>query len=155
MKNKIYILLKCIISIALLICFATLWYKSDSYGSFEIVATFLSIVTGFTITGLSIIATSRFSRELYTLESSGDNSRTLLHELINRFSKGMYVFIGTILLIIIHRYLDLSNSEIDSVSIICDRILSSFICYLTVLSIYKFIQLFRIFCQFIIQESRR
>lgn len=153
MKNKIYILLKCIISIALLICFATLWYKSDSYGSFEIVATFLSIVTGFTITGLSIIATSRFSRELYTIEPSGNNSRTLLHELIDRFSKGMYVFIGTILLIIVHRYLNLR--DVDSISMVCDRILSSFVCYLTLLSIYKFIKLFRIFCQFIIQESRR
>ena len=37
--------------------------------AFDVIATFLSITTGFTITALSIIATSPFSKNLYNQES--------------------------------------------------------------------------------------
>jgi uncharacterized protein YebE (UPF0316 family) len=42
--------------------------------AFDAIATFLSITTGFTITALSIIATSPFSKNLYNQESKKDNS---------------------------------------------------------------------------------
>ena len=154
MKKNVYKIFKIIISIFLLVCFATIWYRKDNYDAFEIVATFLSIVIGFTITGLSIIATSNFSKILYRVEENGNNSRTLLHVLIHKFSSGTYIFITTILLIIIHRYLQIDANIINQVQFTYDQIINSLICYFTILSIYYFIRLFKIFCQFITQESK-
>lgn len=155
MKKRLFKIFKIIISILLLVSFATIWYRKDSYDAFEIVATFLSIVIGFTITGLSIIATSKFSKNLYHIEQDGNNSKTLLHVLIGKFSTGTYVFISTILLIIIHRYFQLGDVNIIyKVSLTYDQVINSIICYLTLLSIYHFTRLFKVFCQFITQESR-
>tara|TARA_Y100000385_G_scaffold142830_1_gene148145 strand:+ start:1771 stop:2034 length:264 start_codon:yes stop_codon:yes gene_type:complete len=41
--------------------------------AFGIISDFLAIMTGFTITALSIIATSKFSSELYGIEDEKDN----------------------------------------------------------------------------------
>lgn len=63
-------------------------YKIDFSEKFSDLLSFLSIAIGFCITSLSLIATTKFSRNLYEIESGKSSNRTLLHELVEHFSNG-------------------------------------------------------------------
>lgn len=126
--------------------------------AFDVVATFLSITTGFTITALSIIATSPFSKNLYQQESKKNNSKTLLHELVDKFKISMILFIVTISFII---YLNLfkDNYVAKSITIFKNKtttleILKSSILYLSILSLISFILLFNTFSKFVIKSGK-
>lgn len=126
--------------------------------AFDVVATFLSITTGFTITALSIIATSPFSKNLYEQESKKNNSKTLLHELVDKFKISMLLFIVTISFII---YLNLFNDNYVAKSITIFKntttiivIVKSTILYLSILSLISFILLFNTFSKFVIKSGK-
>ncbi|MFC6097935.1 hypothetical protein ACFPVY_14870 [Flavobacterium qiangtangense] len=126
--------------------------------AFEVIATFLSITTGFTITALSIIATSPFSKNLYEQESKKDNSKTILHELVDKFKISMKMFIVTICFIIL---LNLFNENYVAKSFIIFEhtittidLLKSMILYLTIVSLISFITLFDTFSKFVVKSGK-
>ena len=91
-------------TIILVILLMTKW-NFDNSSAFTSILTFLSIIAGFSITALSIIETSNFSKELYLKESPKNNSLTLLHELISIFKNATLLFIITIILILLFEFL--------------------------------------------------
>lgn len=107
MKN----ILKYTISFVIIILLST-WFNFDNTQTFSHVLTFLSVTTGFTITALSIIATSDFSKVLYKKESVNDNSKTLLHELVNKFEKSTLTFTTVIILILIFSFIEPINFRV-------------------------------------------
>jgi hypothetical protein len=126
--------------------------------AFDVVATFLSITTGFTITALSIIATSPFSKNLYDQESKADNSKTLLHELVDKFRASMMLFMATISLIV---FLNLfpENYVATIITIFKARIttieiLKSTALYFSISSLISFVILFSTFSKFVIKSGK-
>lgn len=123
---------------------------------FVTIATFLSITIGFTITALSIIATSKFSKRLYEVESDKDNSKSLLHILVHSFKKSTIFFIATISLII---FLGLFPDKQEFYSYFLDRefeflsILKIAILIFTLISLLSFIDLFFTFSKFVIKSG--
>lgn len=144
-----------VVSVFLLLMLMTKW-NFDNSSAFDIISTFLSISTGFSITALSIIATSSFSQKLYRIESIKDNSKTLLHILIGRFKTTTVIFILTIGLILIYRF---SPENFDTILTICiypislSVILKSVIWYLTLISFASFFGLFNVFIKFILKSA--
>lgn len=137
--------------------FSTVWNFENS-DAFDTVATFLSITIGFTITALSIIATSSFSKDLYKTEDDKDNSKTLLHVLINLFQTSTFIFILTVGLILLYKFLPTEEPLqpkvfIKSYPISVFVILKATIWCLTILSVYYFIQLFETFAKFVIKTA--
>ncbi len=143
--------------IGLIFLFAT-YLNFDNSSTFEYILTFLSVTIGFTITALSIIANSKFSKDLYKKEAPDDNSKTLLHQLVGKFEKSVITFVLIIILILIFSFtkpveifcFDFWNTQISFKSL-----LSSIIWLLTFLSIYYFIDLLKLFSKFVIQSAKR
>src|SRR3989339_122143 len=124
-----------IISIALFAIVMIFANPSDK--AFSDIVTFISIATGFSITSLSIIAISNFSKNLYLKEDSKDNSKTLLHVLVGNFKNSIYFFTFTVSLILLYKYFDLTCYIIVVREIKMDIIktFSSIIWYFTILAI--------------------
>lgn len=126
--------------------------------AFDVIATFLSITTGFTITALSIIATSPFSKNLYNQESRKNNSKTLLHELVDNFKTSMIFFISTIILITILNLFPEKYTfyffKIFSLKFTPFEILKSIILYLSILSLISFFTLFNSFSKFVVKSGK-
>jgi len=80
---------------------------------FSDIVTFISIGCGFSITSLSIIATSSFSRKLYLTQDPKDNSRTLLHILVGNFKDSIFYFTTTVCLILVYKYIDCASYTKD------------------------------------------
>lgn len=151
-NKTIIVLLKIIGSLLILMSLSTIFYFKNE-AAFAIIATFLSITTGFTITALSIIATSKLSKELYEIESQKDNSKTLLHELIESFKKATLLFILTIGLILIYNFFPcIELFSFSTYEITTEVILKSLIWYCTFISFYDFYKLFSVFSKFIIKS---
>lgn len=126
--------------------------------AFDVIATFLSITTGFTITALSIIATSPFSKNLYNQESKKNNSKTLLHELVDNFKISMLLFITTISLITLlnlypENYIS-KNFTYSKMNITTIEIIKSTILYFSILSLISFIILFNTFSKFVVKSGK-
>lgn len=124
--------------------------------AFSDIVTFISITTGFSITSLSIIATSNFSRNLYLKEDNKDHSKTLLHKLVGNFKNSIYFFSFTVCLILLYKYFDkphytilIREMEFDLI-----QIFASIIWYFTILSIVRFLILVNMFAQFVIQTAK-
>ena len=135
---------------------ATRWHFFNS-SSFQNILTFLSVSTGFTITALSLIATSQFSKNLYQLESNTDNSKTLLHELVDKFLFFTKTNISTILLILIYFFTEPVEDihiNIYHINASFKSLLSGLIWFLTFWSFWAFLQLLILFGKFIIQEAK-
>lgn len=148
-----------IIFLLTVLLFSTVWNFENS-NAFDTVATFLSITIGFTITALSIIATSSFSKELYKTEDEKDNSKTLLHVLINLFKTSTLIFISTIGLILAYKFIVIPKKVdpiffIKSYPITFSILLKSTIWCLTIISFYFFIRLFETFSKFVIKTATR
>ncbi|WP_410879489.1 hypothetical protein [Myroides sp. DW712] len=140
-----------------LFMFSTYWYFDNSKAFGDILA-FLSIVTGFVVTGLSIIATSSFSKELYKQEDTKDNSKTLLHILVEKFVKSTKASVITIVLILLYFFIDgakLKVYEFWETEISFKHILSSMIWLSTVFSVIYFVCLIDIFAKFVIQTAKK
>jgi hypothetical protein len=154
MKINKFILILFIFGI---VVFSTIFNHKNS-GAFDSISTFLSITIGFNITALSIIANSEFSKKLYSIESENDNSKSLLHELIELFRKSMRIFLTTIILILIYKFLPEKNAfcfevVIKKYPISFCIILKSTIWCLTILSFYYFINCFNVFSNFVIKTA--
>jgi hypothetical protein len=113
----------------------------------------LSIIIGFTITALSIIATSTLSQKLYNKELKNDNSKTLLHKLVDKFKYSTILFTFIIALILIYQF---DNSSLFQVEILDKAIESktifrNLIWYLSLFAFVEFISLFNLFSKFIIK----
>lgn len=126
--------------------------------AFDVIANFLSITTGFTITALSIIATSPFSKNLYNQESIKNNSKTLLHVLVDNFKTSMFFFIITIgLITVLNLYPEnytFKTFEFDKIKYTADEILKSTILYFSLLSLISFILLFNTFSKFVVKSGK-
>jgi hypothetical protein len=150
--------------LGVVIIFASNYYHFDNSEAFDKILSFLSITTGFTITALSIMATSTFSKELYKQEDPNNNSKTLLHNITGSFENSTFTFIGTIVLILLFSYI---KPEPKTVSIYMKEItllnvnysikslLISTIWYFTILSFWRFIELFKMFLKYVIQNAKR
>lgn len=146
-----------IFCLSTILLFSTEWNFDNSY-AFDTVATFLSITIGFTITALSIIATSSFSKELYKIEDKKNNSRTLLHVLINLLKTSTFIFISTIGLILVYKFFSIPKTTeltffIKAYPISVSVIIKSSIWCFTMISFYYFIKLFETFAKFVIKSA--
>lgn len=125
--------------------------------AFDIISTFLSITTGFSITALSIIATSPFSKKLYEVESKKNNSKTLLHILIDKFIVSTLIFIFCIGSIILYNYFPVGEKgmyfDFLTFNFNTIKLLKSSIWFFTIVSFIKFIDLFLTFSKFVIKSS--
>ena len=133
--------------------FMSYFYESDNSSAFGDLVTFLSIIIGFTITALSIIATSTLSQKLYNKELKNDNSKTLLHKLVDKFKYSTILFTFIIALILIYQF---GNSSLFQVEILDKAIESktifrNLIWYLSLFAFVEFISLFNLFSKFIIK----
>lgn len=129
--------------------------NSDAFGN---IATFLSITTGFTITALSIIATSSFANKLYQLEDENDNSKTLLHNLVGKFKSATFLFIATIAIILFFSFLDKKPCSweimhIKSYGYIFPDLIKGIVWYFTIISLFSFIRLLSLFAKFVIKSA--
>lgn len=144
--------MKKVIRIFLLITsYSIIFYFVNNYDcgnpkSFPTILTLLSILTGFTMTALSIIATSNFSQTLYNIESKTNNSLTLLHDLVSEFKYATIFFTVNILTILIYEFngLEFSNS--------LDNTFITLIWLLTFISFFVFLKLFYLFVSFILKS---
>lgn len=123
---------------------------------FTAVTTFSTITVGFTITSISIIANSSFSKKLYGIDSKANNSKSLLHELLDKFKQATFLFISTIILIFI-LYLFPKGSKGDNFDILSYtvndiQIVKSLILLSTIVSVYEFTRLFSIFSRFVVKS---
>ena len=148
-----------IISVLVVIVFAT-FLDFDNSKAFESIITFLSITTGFTITALSIMANSIFSKQLYQIEEDKDNSKTLLHTLVYQFKNSTLLFVATIALILLYYFIDDKEIIWKTVAILNYNfsfpiILKSIIWYLTILSFLNFIKLLLLFSKFVIKNATK
>ena len=133
-------------------------WSFDNSKAFASILTFLSIISGFSITALSIIATSDFSKELYQKESSKNNSLTLLHELLAIFRDSTLLFIFTIILILLYEFVPDLNGiifKIQNYTLTFDKLLKGLIWYMTILSFGTFIYLLLTFSKFVIKSVSR
>lgn len=125
--------------------------------AFSDIVTFISIAAGFSITSLSIIATSTFSRNLYLKENPKDRSQTLLHVLVGNFKNSIFFFTFTVCLILFYKQIDLLSYPvcISTHSFDLVKIFASCIWYFTVLSIVRFVFLVNIWGKFVLQTARQ
>ena len=148
-----------IVFLLIVLLFSTV-LNFDNSNAFDTIATFLSITIGFTITALSIIATSSFSKELYKTEDEKDNSKTLLHSLINLFKISTFIFIATIGLILTYKFVPAPKTVeptflIKSYPITFLILLKGTIWCLTIISFCFFIKLFETFAKFIVKTATK
>ena len=123
--------------------------------AFDMIGVVFSVLIGFSITSLSIIATSKFSKRLYQIESSQNNSKTLLHEIVDKFYSNMTLYILTVVLIVF--YLIIPKSDI----VLCEKLnltivnfLKSAIIVMTFQSLFSSKILLKYFKQFIVQAAK-
>lgn len=157
MKN--YKIITSILLIGLYFFIMYRFVKNINPKSFEIIATFLSIAIGFCFTALSIIATSKFSKKLFGIESNSNNSKTLLHELLYKFKLALNFSSICILFIIafftIPEKTDYSYKLFNELNLSFKETFSSLILLFTVLSIYYYFDLIKKFIQFVLKESSK
>jgi len=153
--------LKIIVEFFILICiiafFAFVFYPEDTL-LFKEALTLLSIVMGFSITALSLIANSNFSKELYKQESSNDNSKTLLHEFVEKFKSSIVLFISTILVILIYTLLEEKiryTYNLGEFTFNLKGLLFGVVFYLILRSVYSFFSLTKMFSKFVIQSAKK
>ncbi len=130
----------------------------DNSATFGHILTFLSVTIGFTITALSIIATSNFSKDLYKKEAPDDNSKSLLHQLVGKFEISTLTFASAIILILIYSLIEpatIKEYSFFNTTISFKTILSGLIWFLTFWSIWLFLDLVKMFSKFVIQSAKR
>jgi hypothetical protein len=138
------------------IIYFLLHYVNVGDNVFSDVVTFLSITIGFGITSLSIIATSKFSSNLYAMEDRSNNSRTLLHVIVYKFRSSIILFTTTIALIFFY-YIFSKNCMRCNVNLLLNiniiSLLKAVIEYLTIWSFGLFLSLVITFSKFVIKSA--
>jgi len=133
--------------------FMSIHLDQDNSSAFDDIVTFLSIIIGFTITALSIIASSKISQELYNKELKNNNSKTLLQELVDEFKYSTFLFTFVIALVLLYQFNEdnLFSFYVGDNLIKSKSILRNLIWYLTIISFAEFGYLFRLFSKLIIK----
>jgi len=141
--------------ILVIVIILTIFFDTNK-SAFNEIITFISIAIGFSITSLSIIATSKFSKNLYKKESKKNNSKTLLHELVDDFQYSIYLFTSTICLILLLKFINLDEYNLRFWKIELDfiEVLVNFCWSLTIISIYEFLKLFNLFSKYVIKSAK-
>jgi len=132
-------------------------FDFDNDEVFSSILDFLSIMTGFSITALSIIAVSKFSKELYKIEDSKDNSMTLLHRLVHKFKVSTMLYIFTIFFILLYGFLPQKKPVIVAIGdfeIYISVFIKGLVWSFTILCLYKFVELFWMFSDFVIKSVK-
>ena len=147
-KILVYVILSLLIVGGLLFGF-----NNDTHDAFPNIVTFISINIGFCITALSIISNSSFSKKLYDIEDSKDNSKTLLHILINKFKEAMVLFIITVACVLIYYFLEknpfyfwLFKHHFSST-----QLAQAFIWNFTIFSFYEIVSVINLLSKFIVR----
>jgi hypothetical protein len=124
--------------------------------AFSDIIAFMSIAIGFSITSLSITASSNFSKMLYLKEYAKDNSKTLLHILVDNFKASSFLFLSTICLILLYKLIDISSFTvvIKNTKFNIIVVFASIIWCLTIFSIIEFINLLSTFSKFVIKTAK-
>lgn len=150
-KIKVYLLY--LISTSYLIV-AYRYMPIDKDYKFEEVLTFLSIVLGFTFTGMTLISGSEFSRKLYNRESKSNNSLTQLHELVEIYYFNAKLFIVNSVLIILFELFNKHLMLTDFIIVKIDFYKLGYISivYLTLINCYNFYRLIKLFKNQVIQS---
>ncbi len=117
--------------------------------------TFLSITIGFGITALSIISASKFSQNLYRMEDSNNNSRTLLHVIVGNFERAVICFTLNIALIFLYKFLNnfCGFKNILLLNLSLRNMMIVIIWYFLILSFLLFIYLLITFCKYVIKSA--
>ena len=133
--------------------FMSYFFEDDNSTAFGDLVTFLSIIIGFTITALSIIATSTLSQKLYNKELKKNNSKTLLHKLVDKFKYSTILFTFIIALILVYQFSESSLFKIKMFDKVIESktIFRNIIWYLSLFAFIEFISLFNLFAKFIIK----
>jgi hypothetical protein len=116
---------------------------------YSLIFTFQSIIIGFTVTSLSIIVSSPFSKKLYKSQSKVNNSETLLHEFLHEILFATIIFIVPLLLILLHIIIKDLN-----INYIIYGIYNSTIFVFTLLSLAYFIKLIIRIKDFVLQSAK-
>ena len=134
-------------------------YDLNAHKNFDWMINFISISIGFSVTALSVVATSNFSQVLYKKQSN-QNNKTQLHELVGLFKTANLLFIFNIPLIfgyslflrdwVISQTLFLYGLTLNLLHFF-DSIIWSFL----FLSIYYFYKLFNLFSNFVIKSAQK
>lgn len=142
-----------------LMLFIFSWFDVKSSASFEMMLSFMSITIGFSVTALSLVASSSFSKVLYG-KSGKSNNKTQLHDLIDLFKQANSLFLLNIMLIFFHSWF--SQDWLKSVSVSVkgvvlnlSHLFGAIVWGLLILSIIVFFELFNMFCSYIIQEAKK
>src|SRR5690606_1281528 len=148
-------IIKYIFLVGITFLFSTYLYFDNS-STFPHILTFLSITTGFSITGLSIIATSKFSKDLYKKEVTNDNSKTLLHQLVGKFEKAIVTFTTTIVLILVFSFIasiEFKELYFCNTKISIQSVLSRIVWMRAFLSHWNFTEQSKLFSKWVIQSA--
>ena len=121
--------------------------------SFDMILTILSVLLGFALTAISVIATSSYSVKLYNIEDSKDNSKTLLHILIDKFKSFIYWSLATLISILLFRYLGADKWTTMICEFKASEIYTSLIWGLTGVSLVAFIPLVKNFMGIVIKSA--
>ena len=155
MKKKIRMIVLSIFTIFMLSSFFHLEQTEKAFGH---IITLLSIITGFCITALSIIATSNFAKDLYRQEDPDDNSRTLLHNLTDMFKYCILSSAFAIVLILTSFYLveiNFCKFEFYGTYISIKTTIVGGIWFATIISLIRFVYLVFMYSKFVIQSAKR
>ncbi len=143
--------------ISILFIGLTTFLNFDNDKFFGDIVTFIAILVGFSITSLTIIANSQFSKHLLHLDNPKNNGETLLHDLIGKFRWSTIIFILTVIVIFIYNFIGTNihfiTHSLFGFNYTYRGLLNSTIWYFTLLSIIKFIELFKMILLFVIRSA--
>ena len=146
------------LSIIIIFLLSTYLYLENTDLAFGHIITFLSIITGFCITALSIISTSNFAKQLYKFEDPKNNSKTLLHNIMDTFKNCILSSSTAIVFILVTFYFSnvvFYKIEFLRTCISIKSVLIGVVWYFTIVSIIIFIRLVFMFSKFVIQSAKR
>lgn len=155
--KKILLILKFILF--LILNMFVLLYKIDTSEKLSDFLSFLSISIGFCLTSLTLIATTKFSKNLYERRSTVNN-KTLLHELVDKFQEANLCFFAIIFIIFSHIVLQKTDGLFFKLIIIFDKeysintLFQSQVIFLMLIGLRSFFELISIVGQYVIQSSK-
>ena len=150
-KNKIYLLVVVFVFFASLILMK-LGFDNDA--AFSSILTFLSVIIGFSITAMSIIAVSDFSDDLYMMESNENNDMTLFHELVQEYKRAVLLFVFTVFLILVYYFMPKDNQwlvTLPQYELYLKAFVKELVWCFSLLSLFVFVRLFLMFTKFIVR----
>ena len=116
---------------------------------YDIAFTYLSITIGFIVTSITIIASSGFSKVLYSKQDPKNNSRTLLHNLLWKFESTLILYSLPMILILISPIITW-NPKYEILQKLCNASLL----VLTISTFPVLVNQFRVMLKFIIQNVK-